>query len=159
MKKTFIMLTIVMVLYSCQLPTNELTDAERESIKTEIKQITNSIYESGNRKDLVQLYSNFSDKTTGIFSGTIMESWGQHKQQAPDFFAKQKQIEYKIENMSVDVLSRDVAVLFGKYTMTATDTTGITINSTPAWTYVFTKENRKWKVIHFHVSDPPSPKE
>lgn len=155
MKKTLKMLTIVTVLCSCRQPSNELTDAERDNIKEEIKQITNSIYESGNRKDAVQLYSNFSDKTTGIFSGTVMESWEQHKRQGADFFASQREIEYKIDNMTVDVLSGDAAVLYGKYTMTATDTAGITINAKPAWTYVFTKENGKWKIIHFHVSDPP----
>ena len=155
MKKTLTMLTAVMVLYSCQQSSNELTDADRNSIKEEIKKVTYSIYESGNRKDLVQLYSNFSDKTTGIFSGTIMESWEQHKQQAPNFFESQKELVYKIENMSVDVLSRDAAVCYGKYTMTATDTAGTTINTNPAWTYVFTKEKDKWKIIHFHISDTP----
>lgn len=155
MKKTITMLTIVTVLYSCQQPSIELTDAERESIKTEIKQITNSTIESGNRKDVVELYSNFSDKTTGVHSGAIMESWEQHKQQGADFFASLKEIEYKIDNMTVDVLSRDAAVLYGRYAMTATDTAGTPINAKPALTYVFTKENGKWKIIHFHVSDPP----
>ena len=149
MKTKLIMLTIVMGLYSCQQPTNELTDAatnelsdaERESITEEIRQLTNSIFEAGNRKDVNQAFSNFSDKVTGAFSGTIMESWEENKQEAAEFFAMQENIEYKIENMTVDVLSSNVAVLLGKYSLIATDTTGTTINLSPAWTYVFNKEN------------------
>lgn len=153
MKNLLTMLTIVMVLYSCKRSSNELTDAERNSIQQEIKSMTNSLFESGNRKDTDQLYSNYSDKTTGIFSGVIMESWEKHKQQAPAFFARHKELEWKIENMTVDVLSQNQAVLYGKYTMAAIDTSGTIINTNPAVTYVFTKENGNWRIIHFHVSE------
>lgn len=156
MKTKLIMLTIVMGLYSCQRPTNELTDTERERITEEIRQLTNSIFEGANRKDIDQVYANFSDKVTGAFPGTIMESWEEHKQESANFYAKQEFVDYKIENMNIDVLSSDVAVLLGKYTFIATDTTGVTINSSSAWTYVFNKENGKWKIVHFHISDPPS---
>ena len=167
MKTKLIMLTIVMGLYSCQQPTNELTDAatneltdaDRERITEEIRLLTNSIFEAASRKDIDQVYANFSDKVTGAFPGTIMESWEEHKQQSAEFFAMQETVEYKIENMNIDVLSSNVAVLLGKYTFIATDTTGTTINSSSAWTYVFNKENGKWKIVHFHISDPPSPQE
>jgi len=71
----------------------------------------------------------------------------------------QENIEYKIENMTVDVLSSNVAVLLGKYSLIATDTTGTTINLSAAWTYVFNKENGKWKIVHFHDSNPLPPQE
>ena len=157
MKTKLIMLTIVMGLYSCQRPTNELTDTERERITKEIRQITNSIFDGASRKDVDYAY--FSDKVTGAFPGTIMESWEEQKREATKFYAKQETVEYKIENMNIDVLSSDVAVLLGKYTFIATDTTGATINSLLTWTYVFNKENGKWKVVHFHISNPPSPQE
>lgn len=105
------MLTIVTVLCSCRQPSSELTDAERDMIKEEIKKITNSTFENAKRKEVVQLYSNFSDKTTGIHNGTIMTSWDQHKKEGADFFASLNGLEYKIENMTVDVLSRDVAAM------------------------------------------------
>src|SRR5262245_38980263 len=105
MKNILALLTIVAVFYSCRQSSSELTDVERDNIKEEIKKITYSIYESASQKDAIQLYSNFSDKTTGIFSGTVMESWEEHKRHGADFFAGQKQVDYKIDNMTVEVLS------------------------------------------------------
>jgi len=159
MKTKLIILTIVVGFYSCQQPKNELTDADRDKITEEIRIHTNSIFEAANRKDIDQVHANFSDKVTGAFSGTIMESWEENKQEAAEFFAMQENIEYKLENMTVDVLSSNVAVLLGKYSLIATDTTGKTINLSAAWTYVFNKENGKWKIVHFHDSNPLLPQE
>ena len=56
------------------------------------------------------------------------------------FLASQKELRYKIENMTVDVLYRNVAVPYGTYTLSATDSMGATTSVNPAWKWVFRKE-------------------
>ena len=82
---------------------------------------------------------------------------GDAKKHGRNFFASQQKVNYTIDAMNVDVLSPDVAVLLGKYKMTTTDTDGKTISSSPAWTYVFNKQQGKWKIVHFHISELISP--
>ncbi|MDL5050141.1 hypothetical protein QQ054_29470 [Oscillatoria amoena NRMC-F 0135] len=86
--KSSLLMAILTILSACKQRPVELTDVERKSIEEEIRTITNSIFESANRKDPDQLYSNFSSRTNGIFSGSIMESWEEHRVQGRNFFCK-----------------------------------------------------------------------
>lgn len=113
-----------------------------------------SIYDLASKKDL-SFYKHFSESTTGIFSGTIMGSWIEHKRQMGDFFSRQEQIKSEIEIVDTDVLSSNTALVLAKYKMTATDKKGITFTSPiTCITYVFNKINGQWKIVHFHDSEP-----
>jgi ketosteroid isomerase-like protein len=153
MKRQIILLTISIGLFSCNNSPCELTEKKRDEITKEVAQITNSIFELADKKDM-NYNKPISDNVTAVFSGTIMESWPKHKQQMIDFFAGQEKIESKIDVIKVDVLSVDAAVVLGKYSIKATDKSGTTISSPPACiTYVFSRINDEWKVIHFHDSE------
>ena len=79
-----------------------------------------SIYESASRKDL-SIYNHFSDSTTGIFSGTIMASWEEHKRQMANFFSEQAKIESELEIVDTHVLSSNTALVLAKSKVIATN--------------------------------------
>jgi uncharacterized protein (TIGR02246 family) len=154
MKKLFILLTILVGLWGCQKNATELTNEHRTAIAKEVSQIVTSIYDLASKKDL-SIYKNFSDSTTGIFSGTIMDSWEEHKRQMADFFSGQEKVESEIEIIDTDVLSSNTAIVLAQYKMTATNKKGLTFNSPiTCITYVFNKTNGQWKIVHFHDSEP-----
>jgi hypothetical protein len=153
MKRQIILLTISIGLFSCNNSSCELTETKKKEITKEVTQITNSIFELAGKKDM-NYNRPIADNVTAAFSGTIMESWPKHKQQMVDFFAGQEKIESKIDIIKVDVLSVDAAIVLGKYSIKATDKSGTIISSPPSCiTYVFSKINNEWKVIHFHDSE------
>jgi ketosteroid isomerase-like protein len=147
-------LTILVGLCGCQKNTKNLTNEQRTAIARDVNQIVTSIYESASKRDLT-IYNHFSDSTTGIFSGTIMASWEEHKRQMADFFSAQEKIESELEIVDTDVLSSTTAVVLAKSKVTATNKAGVTYNSpTTCITYVFNKTNGQWKIVHFHDSEP-----
>jgi ketosteroid isomerase-like protein len=154
MTKLFILLTTLLGLWGCQKNTTNLTNQQRTEIAKEVNQIVTSIYVFAGKKDL-SIYKHFSDSTTGIFSGTIMDSWEEHKRQMADFFSAQEKVESEIEIIDTDVLSSNTAIVLVKYKMTATNKEGQTFTSPlTCITYVFNKINGQWKIVHFHDSEP-----
>lgn len=154
MKNLFALFVMFVGLCGCQRDTTDLTHEQRASIAREVNQLVTSIYTLSADKDL-RIYGNFSDSTTGIFSGTVMSSWEEHKRQMADFFSAQDKIESKIEILDTDVLAANAVLVVARYKMTATDQEGITYSSpTNCITYVFHKEKGQWKIVHFHDSEP-----
>lgn len=156
MYKTIIIALITTCLFSCKQEKTGSAEFDKNRIAEEVRQVNSSIYNAGNEKDAAKLYSYFSDSVKGVFDGSVMGSWEEHKKEGHAFFAKQKELKYTIDSIySIDVISPDVAVLIGTYTMSATDTSGTFINSSHAWTYVFNRIDDKWKVVSFHQSTKP----
>ena len=143
----------VMISFSaCQQETKS-DSFDKTRIAEEIRNVNNTIYLAGNEKNARKLYSHFSDSVTGVFNGIVLSSWEDHKKTGAAFFGAQKEMKFTIDSIyHVDVISPDVAILTGTYRLAATDTSGNTINTSPAWTYVFNKQNGEWKVVHFHES-------
>lgn len=153
MKKLVTLSLICFGLSHCSPSPCELTEAKKKEITSEVTQVTRSIYERASKKDM-NYHEPIADHVTAIFSGTLMESWQEHKQQMMEFFASQELIESRIDIVKVEVLSMDAAIVLGRYSIKATDKSGTTLSSPPACiTYVFSKINDEWKVIHFHDSE------
>jgi hypothetical protein len=155
MKALAILATLALI--SCTRQPDSLTAERRYEIENELKQITQSIYDKASKKDL-SYNDPISDSVTGIFSGTVMESWQKHKQEMAAFFNSQEKIEGAIDIIEVNVLSNTSAIVVGKYQIKATDKAGRIISSAPACiTYVYQLRGDKWKVVHFHDSEQRQP--
>jgi len=154
MKGLVTLLVSLLILLGCQNNTVDLTAEQRAAISKEVNQIVTSIYDLANKKD-PSIYNNFSDSTTGIFTGTEMASWEAHKKQMIDFFSGPDKIEGSIEIVETNVLSSTAAVVVGKYKIRVTNTAGETFNSPTTYiSYVFNKIDGQWKIVHFHDSEP-----
>lgn len=149
MKRFAFVFTAIIALAGCK---NDERDVA--AVRAEVNQIVTSIYAGAAKKDLT-IYDHFSDSTTGVFSGIIMESWSNHKQNMEGFFKSMETIQTEVDIIDTDVLASNAATVLAKYKITATTKDSTSISSPFAFvTYVFQKTDGQWKIVHFHDSEP-----
>ncbi|MFC2161931.1 YybH family protein [Acidobacteriota bacterium] len=160
MKKLFMNLLLVLVLcftFSCkngEEVVGELDEAQKAKISETVKQLSREAYEMGSSNDLDRMYTHFSDKAITIEMGKIDYSWEHKKKVALELMANFEESKFIIDEMEVDVLSSDVAIVYGIYQFSMTDKSGNTFAGKNAWTWVFSLEEQSWKIRHIHVSTP-----
>lgn len=159
MKKLLMILPLVFFLcftVGCQQEDDdELDEAQKAEISETIKQLTEEAFELGSR-DLDEMFSYFSDNTITLEMGKIDYSWEEHKKNAQEMMANIVESKFNIDEMEVDVLSSDVAIIYGIYHYSMTDKSGNTFEGKNAWTWIFSLEEQVWKIRHVHVSTPPT---
>ncbi len=131
-----------------------LDEAKKAEITETIKQLTEKVFEAGSR-DLDEMFSYFSDNTITIEHGKIDYSWEEHKKNAREMMANIVEFKATMGEIEVDVLSADVAVLYGFYSYMMKDKSDNTFEGKNAWTWVFNFEEEKWKIRHVHISALP----
>jgi uncharacterized protein (TIGR02246 family) len=131
-----------------------VTSAERAAIVDVISQQTALAFDALNQLDSERGYCLFAKEAKGAVSGNLILSFDTHKQKAKAWFRSLREASYVIEQMHIDVLTRDVALVLGRYHFTGTDQAGKTNKATCAWSWVFHRRNGEWKIVHAHVSEP-----
>ena len=163
MKKLLMIIPLVILLcfaFGCQKQAEEvaeevtLDEAKKAEITETIKQLTEKIFEAGSR-DLDEMFSYFSDNTITIEHGKIDYSWEEHKKNAREMMANIVEYKFTMDEIEVDVLSADVAILYGFYSYMMKDKSDNAFDGKNAWTWVFNHEEGRWKIRHTHVSAPP----
>lgn len=159
MKKLFMILSLVFLIcfsFSCQDKKEEtLGEAQKAEIAETVKQLTKEAFEAGFNNELDRMFSYCSDNTITLEMGKIDYSWEEHKKNAQEMMANILESKFIIDEMEVDVLSSDVAIIYGIYHYSMTDKSGNTFEGKNAWTWVFSLEEQGWKIRHIHVSTPP----
>jgi uncharacterized protein (TIGR02246 family) len=156
--KCFLLTILALFIVSCQPMEDALTDLEKQEIANTIKQVTQENFTIVSQLDTAQIYSGFSQQTTVAYDGKLVESWESQMKYGKALYANLSEAKLTISEMKVDVLSRDVAVLYGTYHYSYTDKSGNTMTGNPAWTWVFARENDRWMVRHAHISNSPEQK-
>ena len=156
MKKLCIILPLALILcfmVGCQdkEAMAELEEPQKAKIVETIKKLTEEVFEGGSR-DLDEMFSYFSDNTITIEHGKIDYSWEEHKKSAREMMANIVEYKYTMGEIEVDVLSADVAVLYGFYSYMMKDKSDNTFEGKNAWTFVFNYEGDGWKIRHVHIS-------
>ncbi len=131
-----------------------MTDAERAAIVDEIRRLTASAFDAFNHLDADHLYTLFAEETKGAVNGSLIQSFDAHKQKGKAWIRSLREAKYVIEEMDIDVLTRDVALVLGRYNFTGIDQAGHTNAAICAWSWVFHRRNGEWKIVHAHVSEP-----
>ncbi len=161
MKKLFMILPLVFLLYftfACQQGeelAEEVTidETKKSEIAETIKELTANVFNAGSR-DLDEMFSYFSDNTITIEYGKIDYSWEEHKKNAKAMMANIVDFKHTMGDVDVDVLSEDVAILYGFYSYMMKDKSDNIFEGTNAWTWVYVNEQGSWKIRHVHVSAP-----
>ena len=158
MKKLLMVIPLAILLcftFGCeQEDDDELDEPQKAKIVETIKKLTGEIFEAGNR-DLDEMYNYFSDNTIAIENGKINYSWEEHKKNAHEMMASIVESKFTMSEIEVDVLSDDVAVVYGLYSYMMKDKSDNTFEGENAQTWVFNYEEDRWKIRHVHVSAPP----
>ena len=138
---------------NCQ-PTKEIvTASEERKISATLKQLTTEIYAKASRLDTAQIFADYSPQTTLVYDGQLIP-WEAQLAGAKALFGNLREAVLTIDQMEVDVLSPNTAVLYGKYHYKYTDKCDHTVTGNPAWTWIFVRENNVWKIRHAHLSYP-----
>lgn len=157
MNNQLTILIVIIGLCSCQQPSVNLTNDQRDKITSEINELVDATFEAGNQKDLETVYTYFDDNTTGVLTGTIIDSWPKHREEGIAFYKSLKDVKYSIIDSKIDVLSNDAVIVYGQYKFQATDTTGNQMTNSNGWTWVWNRKADKWKIVHVHVSSLAQP--
>lgn len=148
------LLLLFCLTFGCQQGKVTLDEEQKAEITETVKQLTKEAFEAGSSNDLERMFSYFSNNTITLEHGEIDYSWEEHKKAAREMMANIAEAKFTIDEMAVDVLSPDVAILYGKYHFSMTDKSGNTLKGNQAWTWVFYQEEGGWKIRHVHVSAP-----
>ncbi len=132
-----------------------LSDTEIKKIKTEVYKIFYNSIETGEQLDIKGIENNIEDslKTGFIDNGTYFKTFNELM---VIFRQNIKGLEFQkfdCTNKKVTILSEDKVLLTtsGNYETKVLD--GRVLKGGFAWTFIYSKINGDWKVIHSHMSN------
>ena len=133
-----------------------LTQNQKEKIVSEIaadfeKNIKSS--ESFNAKGLTDCVSD-TLKAGFINNGIFLNSFDEVMKNYDEGIRGVKSLKYSISNKRITVLADNAALLTASGNVSLVLEDGRIINGGFAWTFVYSKINGKWKIIHTHMSTP-----
>ena len=136
----------------------ELSTMTTDKIENEISKIFEKSIESGEKLDVNGISENINDslKTGFIDNGLYFKTF---EELMVGFNSATQGLDYQkmnVDTKKITVLSDNYALLtaHGNYSAKVAD--GRILSGKFAWTFVYSKINEKWKVIHSHMSNPKS---
>lgn len=132
-----------------------LSGTEIKKIKTEVFKAFNKSIEAGEKLDIKGIESNIDDalRTGFIDNGTYFKTFSDLMTVFKQNIKGLESQELEITNKKVTLLSENKAILTtsGKYKAKILD--GRTLDGEFAWTFIYSKTDGVWKVIHSHMSN------
>ena len=134
----------------------ELTSVQKDKISSEINALFEKSIKSGENLDISAITGNVNDtlKTGFIDNGYYFSTFNEVIKGFNKGVKGCKSQKMEIINKKLTILSDKIVLLtaFGNYSATLDD--GRILNGKFAWTFVYSKINDTWKVIHSHMSNP-----
>lgn len=133
-----------------------LTNKQKEKISSEITTLFEKSVKAGERFDIKEMTSNVDDSLRAGFidNGYFFNSFEEVMKGFKERIKGCKSQKTNISNKKITVLSDNVVLLTtsGDYLVALED--GRTLTDRFAWTFVYSKINDTWKVVHSHMSNP-----
>jgi len=154
--KRVVLMMITSLLICSSVYSQGLTKNQKEKISSEIvadfeKNIKAS--ESFNTKGLIDCVDD-TLKAGFINNGIFMNSFDEVMKNYDEGIKGVKSLKYSISNKKITVLADNAALLTAAGNVSLALEDGRTITGGFAWTFVYSKVNNKWKIIHTHMSTP-----
>jgi ketosteroid isomerase-like protein len=158
MKKALVILLGLLVVAPTARAASRMTEAERGRVKAEIEAAVNALLSSARAADLEGCFANASGSADyrGIDNGILYRSARAWKDAFQDGFGRLRSQDIRVDTLDVLVLTPDLATSTGHGTFTSTSKTGDTTPRRPfAWTFLWRREDGRWKMIQAHQSFGP----
>jgi len=167
----FLTITLaVALLVACKAPAPEdtaeqpLTATEKTEIEAAVMAVLDIMVEGMNEHDVDKILSVYQKSDHLLYSGegNLVVGWDDLYAMANDSHSDpaNASARHSIDNVTVDVLNRDLALLTASGYLTRTDEEGTETSRGYSLTDVLTREDGKWLVINEHESlECPTPTE
>jgi uncharacterized protein (TIGR02246 family) len=128
----------------------ELLPRQRAAIEEAVKE---TAWEHLRSKDAETALGFYEPDATVASDGDLYASFEAFAQQARVFYRTLRDIHVAVwDEMHVDVLSPDAAVLTATVRWSSTDTTGVRTDLQGVWTAVFVRRGARWRIRARHES-------
>ena len=134
----------------------DLTSSQKAQITSEIDLLFEKNAKVGENVDVKGLTEFVNDtlKAGFIENGIFINSFDEVMKGQMEAFNGIKSLKYNISNKRITVLSNNAALLTASGNASLTLEDGRIITAGFAWTFVYSKVNGNWKIIHTHMSTP-----
>lgn len=136
----------------------DLSIAEIDKIKNEISLIFDKSIKAGEQLDVTGISENINDsmKTGFIDNGFYFKSFEELMTGFKSGIQGLENQKMNVDLKKITVLSENNALLTAHGNYSAKIVDGRILTGKFAWTFVYSKINGEWKVIHSHMSNPKS---
>ena len=142
---------IILILIGCQSNNSqELSEQEISKIKSEINNRVDSYFEAVKVLNLEEMFEFWSDSEDFIFAGDgrILGGYKEWTNEMNQFAEITDHFLYwNNKNIKIEALSRNAASYTMEFDNERIGVSGDTLNTKGSWTYVFKKNEGKWRVI------------
>jgi len=149
--KRYLSILITVFFISCDSEMNST-----QIIKQEIIEVTNKYNQTWETVDMDKVSVYHDNNIRYYWHGFLASSSNEEFLKVfKEWMSTTKVWEMEVENYDVQVLSKDIAIVG----FNSTSSTTILTNGEPydygtgAFTYVWKKNNGKWKIVHIHESE------
>ena len=152
---TRIVLMIITSLGICySVYSQELTNNQKEKIISEITALFEQNIKAAESLDSKGLNGSVNDtlKTGFIDNGKFFNSFDEVMKSFNERIKGVKSQKFSISNKKITVLTDDAALLTASGNFSVALDDGRTFTGGFAWTFVYSKLNGNWKIIHSHMS-------
>jgi len=152
---TRIVLMIITSLGICySVYSQELTNIQKEKIISEITALFEQNIKAAESLDSKGLNGSVNDtlKTGFIDNGKFFNSFDEVMKSFNERIKGVKSQKFSISNKKITVLTDDAALLTASGNFSVALDDGRTFTGGFAWTFVYSKLNGNWKIIHSHMS-------
>ena len=158
MKRVILMIiTIIVCLGICSSAYPQgLTKNQKERIASEIAADFEKNIKAAEKFDIKGLTDCVNDtlKAGFIDNGNFLNSFDEVIKGYKENIKGIKSLKYSISNKKITVLADNAALLTASGSASLALEDGRTITGGFAWTFVYSKVNDNWKIIHSHMSTP-----
>jgi len=156
MKRVVLMIIAIIAFWgiSSSLYSQGLTKIRKEKIVSEITADFEKNIKAAESLDAKVLTDCVNDslKAGFIDNGTFLNSFDEVMKMFNENIKGVKSLKYNISNKKITILADNVALLTASGSASLALEDGRTIASGFAWTFVYSKDNDNWKIIHTHMS-------
>jgi len=129
---------------------SQLDGAHRAAIEEAVKQ---AAWQHLTAENAAAALSHYEPDAVVASDGRLYPSFELFAADARDFFDTLHQVDLaEWDEMHVQVLSRDIAVLTAKVRWSSTDTEGVRLDLTGVWTAVYVEHDGRWLIRTRHES-------
>ena len=154
--KYFLVLIILVSLFSCKSEMEPLTEGEKTEITTQIKQLSSELFDSWNKAEY-ERYMNYYSKNdcfTFAANGKITRTWSAFSDMVQAHTNPLRKSEVKVFKQYIDIIERDLVIVSELFDWSATYESGKEEYMQGTYTTIYAKHDNKWKIIYVAESFP-----